>query len=387
MDVDDRRCSSYAVRQGLTEPLGSQTAVELTRHLCGVQDQIEGNCVLAWMARSARVQPGDMDQDLRDSRRLVRTWTVRGTMHVVDSSDLPILRAALLPDWESRWSVFLNHYATHEQRRVAGEAALEVLQGGPLSRSALLRGVEEALGHHEPWLSSLFGSWGGVLKDLSYQGKIVHVPGQGPEAWFCLTRAWLGEDPVGRAAPEADVALSDLAVRYLRAYGPATVQDFAAWSGVTVARARNAFTIAGSRIRPSDLIPGGADAADPPRGEEASLGKHSPGEASPGSASAEPDHPLEPGEVSFLPKFDPYLLAHKTKFYVSETHYKEVFRRAADVAAVVVSRGAVVGTWRRTGTGRKRTIVPSLFPGQPVGLSDRVAAAAAELDRRLQGGG
>ena len=331
--VDSQRAAAYAVRQGLTQPRGRESLCEIVGRLCGLQDQVAGGAYYAARARSEAVEPGDLQTELQETRRLVRTWTIRGTMHVIRTVDLPLFRAALLPDWETRWSVFLDHYATRDQRRTAAEAALVVLRDGPATRAELLERVGRTLGGAPPWLAALFSGYGGVLKDLSYQGLIIHGPtGDGPgrsgDVSFVRTEDWLGSGPPFSRPVDADTALSVLLTRYLQAYGPASVQDFAYWSGVTVARTRRALELAG------DQVESGSDDHCPP------------GPAAP---------------VAFLPKFDSYVLAHRDKFYLEESYRREVFRAAADVAATVVASGVVVGTWRWQGTGSSRSVAPSLF--------------------------
>ena len=365
--VDSQRAAAYAVRQGLTLPRGRESLCEIVGRLCGLQDQVAGGAYYAALARSEAVEPGDLRRELEETRHLVRTWTIRGTMHVVRTEDLPLFRAALLPDWETRWSVFLDHYATSDQRRVAAEAALEVLRDGPATRAELLERVGRTLGGAPPWLAALFSGYGGVLKDLSYQGLIIHgPPGDGPgrsgEVSFVQTEDWLGSGPPASPPVDADTALSVLLTRYLQAYGPASVQDFAYWSGVTVARTRRALELAGDQVGPADpglragsSGPGGLLDIEPPGG------------------------PGGPVPVAFLPKFDSYVLAHRDKFYLEEPYRREVFRAAADVAATVVASGMVVGTWRWQGSGSSRSVAPSLFGTRSPELVRLVAEEGSRL--------
>jgi hypothetical protein len=150
--------------------------------------------------------------------------------------------------------------------------------------------------------------------------------------------------------------LSVLLTRYLQAYGPASVQDFAYWSGVTVARTRRALELAGDQVGPADTGlragssgPGRLLDIRPPGGPGGPDGAAGKGGLAP---------------VAFLPKFDSYVLAHRDKFYLEEPYRREVFRAAADVAATVVASGVVVGTWRWQGSGSSRSVAPSLF-GSP----------------------
>jgi hypothetical protein len=403
--IDNQRAAAYAVRQGLTQPRGRASLGDIVGRLCGIQDQVSGSAFYAALARSEAVEPGDLRRELEETRHLVRTWTIRGTMHVIRTEDLPLFRTALLPDWETRWSVFLDHYATRDQRRTAAEAALEVLRDGPATRAELLERVGRTLGGATPWLAALFSGYGGVLKDLSYQGLIIHgptrggagraggvapaaapgdgTPGDGPgrsgEVSFVRTEDWLGSGSPASPPADADAALSVLLTRYLQAYGPASVQDFAYWSGVTVARTRRALELVGDQVGPAapglradSIGPGGLLDIEPRPGPDGQSGSGGPGgQAGPGGAagkggpaeSGSDDHcpPGPAAPLAFLPKFDSYVLAHRDKFYLEESYRREVFRAAADVAATVVADGVVVGTWRWQGSGSSRSVAPSLF--------------------------
>ena len=392
--VDSQRAAAYAVRQGLTHPRGRESLFDIVGRLCGLQDQVAGGAYYAALARSEAVEPGDLQTELQETRRLVRTWTIRGTMHVIRTEDLPLFRTALLPDWETRWSVFLDHYATRDQRRTAAEAALEVLRDGPATRAELLERVGRTMGGATPWLAALFSGYGGVLKDLSYQGLIIHGPtGDGPgrsgEVSFVRTEDWLGSGPPASPPVDADTALSVLLTRYLQAYGPASVQDFAYWSGVTVARTRRALELAGDQVGPADpglragssgpgrlmdiRAPGGSGGQAGSGGE---AGKGGPGGPA-GSDGAAGKGGL--ACVAFLPKFDSYVLAHRDKFYLEESYRREVFRAAADVAATMVADGVVVGTWRWQGSGSSRSVAPSLFGTRSAELVRQVGEEGLRL--------
>lgn len=91
----------------------------------------------------------------------------------------------------------------------------------------------------------------------------MHGPRRGPETLFIQTRDWLGERGAGSSPDDPDQALAVLATRYFAAYGPATVQDFAHWAGVTVARARTATAMVGPRLRSSGPEPGLLDVDSP----------------------------------------------------------------------------------------------------------------------------
>lgn len=344
------QCARYAQNQWLDGERRTGDVVALARHLVGIQSQLRTTPDLTARARLASARPGDVRRALEETRQLVRTWTVRGTLHVVAAEDLPVFWRALQPEWESRWSKYLDKHVSRAQREAAAAACLEILARGPATRAELLEGAQEILGCRDEWVAYLFSSWGGVLKDLAYAGKVVYGPELEGEVRFVRTEDWLDLSP---ADMDPDDALAALLERYLRAYSPARIQDFAHWSGASVRRAREAL----SRLAGKVAVRDGWLA---PEGEE-------------------PSPPAEAGGVRLLPKFDPFLLAHGEKFYLDEAHYKAVYRAAADVAAVILHAGRVIGTWRAEGA----RVVPQLFDpvddGTAAELAQEVEAVSAWL--------
>lgn len=345
-DLGADRCAVYAARQWLGGDRRACDLVELARHLVGIQSQLRTTPALAAWARCAHVGGNDLRHELEESRRLVRTWTVRGTLHVVAAADLPLFWQALRPEWETRWSLYLDRHVTRNQRAEAAGACLEILAQGPATRSQLLTGVQQALNCREDWVAYLFSSWGGVLKDLAYAGKVVYGPELDGEVRFVRAEDWV---TLPAADVEPDEALAVLLERYLRAYSPARLQDFVYWSGVTAARARAALAHLEGRVAVHEGWLVLEDAGD--------------------QAAAGAPSPADVGGVRLLPKFDPFLLAHKEKFYLDEAYYKAVFRPAGDIAAVILKSGRVIGTWRVEGY----RVVPDLFA--PV--DDQTAAELA----------
>ena len=348
--LDEDRCKQYAIRQKLTEPKEDFGLVQLIEHLCGIQDQVQGSVYLAAKARLKNVTADKIQKDLWERRSLVRTWTVRGTMHVIIASDWPMFRTALRPEWESRWSRYLQKYATWEQRELAAKAVLEVLDNGPATRAEIQKGVEQLLGTKSEWLTNLLSPWGGVLKDLAYWGEIVHGPQKGSEVTFVKTKDWLPQR-LPFLPEDPDAALSQLFLRYLMAYGPATIHDFAYWSGVSVVRAKRALQLVKGQLRESDHR---YDVA----------------------FSMEELENAESAEIAFLPNFDCYLLGHKEKFYLQQQYYKEVYRPAGHIQSVILYKGKVIGVWTRSKNNRRSGIDTKLFSPLDADIQERVLESA-----------
>jgi hypothetical protein len=275
----------------------------------------------------------DVHHALVEDRSIVRLWAMRGTIHLVPRED-----AAWLVDLLGPLGM------TGSRRRLAQlgvpetglPRAVKLIQAalseyGPLTRVELMEHLARAgittdgqAAAHLPMLAAL-------------QGLVCFGPPHGGKPTYVLRDDWLGKDlpriPRGRAVAE-------LARRYLRAFGPATPEDFASWSGLPLRDAREGW-------------PEGA--RDSRRVE-----------------------PPDPATVRLLPAFDTYLLGYRTReLIVPAEHAREVWPGGGIVRPTVVANGRALGTWRRAGT--KVEVEP--FPGAPI--DEEAVAEEVEDVRRF----
>ena len=350
-------------RHRLTHRAKASDLVAVLRGVCGVQAQVFSAAQLALRARIANLRREDVDQALWRDRRIVKTWSLRGTLHLLPSADFRLYAQALQPlvDREKRW---MRKHITEEDLDHAADAIVAALATGPLTRKAL---TAKVAARGSPALRRLVGSgWGGLAKVASLRGQICHGPSQGAEVTFVRAEDWLDDlEPVGRE--EAD---DRLLRAYLAAFGPATPTDYATWSGVPAREMRGAWDRIADDIVAVSIEGTPASAL---RADASSLRRAPPNRAS----------------VHLLPNFDSYLLAHKNKEHlVAAKHYKRVYRTAGWISAVVLSHGRVVGRWRSEGRGKKARIVVEAFArlAKEVkhGIEDEAADVARFLDEPFE---
>ncbi len=209
------------------EPAPDPRAV--AERLLAVQAQDLSGARLAVRARTAGLTVADLDRALAD-RSLVVTWLNRGTLHLVRAEDQPWLHALTTPQLHTGNARRLAQEGVSPADAERGVAAVErALAGeGPLVRARLREHVAaagvptegQALVH--------------VLLLASLRGICVRGPMAGREQAFVLTRDWLGAPP----AVDRDVALGELARRFLAGHGPAGDRDLARWAGLPLRDAR-----------------------------------------------------------------------------------------------------------------------------------------------------
>ena len=302
--------------------------------LLAVQGQDQRGFRLAIRSRSTGLSAADVDRALTGDRSLVLTWVNRGTLHLVRSEDYPWLHALTAPPI-ARGNA--RRLAQEGVTVSAGDRGVEVIRrslerDGPLSRDQLRERLESA---SVPTKGQALIH---VLLLASLRGLTVRGPMVDGQHAYVLVNDWLGEPgPVDR-----DVALAELARRYLAGHGPADARDLAKWSGLPLRDSRAGLSAIAGELeeRPDGLV---------------DLKKHRP--------VAE----LPPPRL--LGSFDPLLLGWRSREPLV----------GADQAILTVNgifrpfalvRGKAVATW----TMPDDSIV--LKPFAPVSRKDRVVLAA-----------
>lgn len=322
----------------------------------GIQAQVPAAARLALWCRVGGLQLADVERALWRDKTLVKTWLMRGALHLVAAEDLPVFLTGLRSDALQREiRIFRRYGLSEEDYHGITEAVDGALASGPLTRKELADAVVPLLGPKaRPWLEH---GWGGVLRFACMSGRICFGPNRGRQVTFVRLREWL---PRFRSIAEEE-AKAALARRYLRAFGPATPQDGAAWSGVSVTETRRVWTALAGEV------------------QEVSL------EGRPAFLLAEDLDTLEKGRsrgpvVRLLPHFDGYLLGHKDKGHlVDAAHYKRVYRKAGWISPAVLRDGRVVGVWALKGTGTRLTV--KVEPFEP--LDGTVRQAVGEEGEAL----
>lgn len=186
---------------------------------------------LAVRARTSGLAATDVDRALTGDRSLVITWLNRGTLHLVCVEDLPLLQALTTPQLQTgNVRRLAQEGVSPEQGERGTKVVLDALADGPRTRPQLRELLLEA---GVPVAGQALVH---VLFRTTLLGQVVRGPMVGAEQAFVLVRDWLG----GPLEPikERDVALAELARRYLVGHGPASDRDLARWAGITLGDAR-----------------------------------------------------------------------------------------------------------------------------------------------------
>jgi hypothetical protein len=223
-------------------------AVSVVGHLLAVQGQDPRGHRLAIRARSTGLTAADVDAALTDDRSLVVTTLNRGTLHLVRSDDYPWLQALTAPGMLTVGARRLAQEGLSESMVERGMSVIadSLADDGPLTRGQL----------RERLATAAVPTQGQALVHLimlaSLRGLVVRGPMIGREQAFVLVADWLGAPaPVDR-----ELALAELARRYLIGHAPAGDRDLARWSGLPLGEVRSGLGAIASELdaRPDGLL-------------------------------------------------------------------------------------------------------------------------------------
>ncbi len=286
--------------------------VAVIERLVAVQAQDPRGARLTVRARSRGLSSAAVDRALTDDRSLIVAWLLRGTLHLVRREDYPWLHALTAP------TIVTGNARRLAQEGVSADAAergvtvvIRALErDGPLRRDEL-RARLDAAGIRTAGQAFIH-----VLLLASLRDSVVRGPMVGNEQAFVLARDWLGPpEPVAR-----EIALAELARRYLAAHGPADERDLAKWSGLPVRDTR-----AGLRAAAAD-----GDVVERPDGL---------------LDRARRRHAARLPSPRLLGSFDPVLLGWKSRDAIVGAH-KRVVTTNGIFRPIALIEGRAVGTWR-----------------------------------------
>jgi hypothetical protein len=352
-----REAAFRLARNHLTARAPPGSLVEVARQIGGLHAQVMSSADLSLWTRIRGHRPEDLPRALWEERTLVKTWLMRGTLHLVPAEDLPVYCAALdlRGQYQGAWLRYFDVTARDMERLidVIGESLNE-----PQSRRELIGAVKARLGAR--MANNLESGWGGFLKPAARRGVLCFGPSEGQTVTFVRPDAWLAQ----WRAVEPEEAQAELLRRFLGAYGPATRHDFMEWAGGGTGR----------RLRPAwDLITSELAEVEPKR-----------------FLLTRDVEAFERARASrvvrLLPAFDPFLLPRQTRPYLvrSDEEYDRIYRPQGWITPVVLHGGRAVALWPWKRRGAKLAIELEPLDSRPVSVEREAAALARYLRTELE---
>jgi hypothetical protein len=333
----------------------------------GVQAQVVSAAELSIGARVDGLKRLDVQKALWQDRTLVKTWAMRGTIHLLAAEDLPLIVAARCADGgRFRLHDFLQLGFSEAQYNEFLLAVPEVLGDAgdePVTREALANGVAERMKTPEVSRALLGSSWGTLWKPSMFRGELCFGPGEGRSKTFVNARKWLREWKEW----EPREAQQEVTRRYLQTYGPATPRDFSFWwDGGGRTFGKKMFASLGDEVETVDVEGWKATALRSTLESMANMAKVKAKES-----------------VRLLPMFDVYVLTQSRNLepVLAKEHKGKVFRPAAWVSAVVLVDGRIEGVWEHE-TRKGQTLVTARMFATP---AEEVRTGMEAEAERLEG--
>ena len=317
-------------------------AQQAIRHLGGLQAQAPLAPYVGLWTRLARFTTDELSALLCE-RTVVRAPVMRATVHLADTADFVAFRPLFGPLMAAGLRANYARTLTGVDPDALAAQAARLLVKCPLTRAQLARDLAAAWPAAEPM---------SLAYAVTYLLPVVQVPprgiwGKNAQATWTTAESWLAE-PIGPAKPEA---VDALVLRYLAAFGPATVADIQTWSGLTRLR-----EVTGRLELRAYRGPDGAELLDLPD-------KELPAE----------DVPAPP---RFLPEYDNLLLSHADRRRViPHTHPVPLWPGNGATQGTLLIDGAWDATWKITADAL--TITP--FRRLTTAEESAITAEAAKL--------
>ena len=348
-----------AARHRLDERVPAEAGLRVVAEICGLHAQVMSSAELTLAARVDGLDLDAVGRALWSERSLVKTWAMRGTLHLLPAAEFPLWQAALSTrrPWEARsWQRGFGVSLAELERLNA--AVAEALDGRLLTREELAAEVARLTGS-EALGGKLRESWGALLKPAAALGLLCFAPSQGQQVRFTRPDRWLG----GWTGHDPEAAMDAVTRRFLAASGPVTREDFARWWGIpSPARAARLLERLGEEVA---------------RVEVEGMAAYALAADVAGLAAAEPGRPPA---VRLLPAFDQYVVtATRQAGQLMPGPFKaRVYRPQGWLSPVLLVGGRMEGVWRQEARGRRLVVTIEPFAGPPPARVRRAAEAEAE---------
>ena len=321
----------------------ADTPSNLVREMCALQGQDYSGVLWSIGMRSEGATDASVESAF-DDRRIVRTWAMRGTLHVVAAEDVRWILALLSP------KIVRSAASRHRQleldeptfTRSFNVMERSLRDGAALTRDEMRTALEEE------GISTAGQRLSHILQRAALEQFVCFGSRRGKQHTFVMLDEWIHRS----TTHDRHDALRDLALRYFSTRGPANLQDFRWWSGLAARDARDAVEAATPELT-CEIV------------DEDSYWM--------------PKSPIDGAGPSthVLPMFDEYILAYKDRdAVIPKQRMQEITGLNGMFRWTIVRDGRIIGTWNRWLRKDAVAIEFDFFQPATEGTTDDVVEAA-----------
>jgi hypothetical protein len=306
-----------------------ETPGEVVKWMGAMQAQDYLSALYAVGLRLKKSAESSIEQAITN-KTIVRTWPMRGTLHFVAPEDAKWMLALLTPGVISRAaSIYRNSGLDKNIFSKSRKIIIKALEGGKqLERKDIYQVLEKAK------ISTSDYRGLHIIGLLAQEGLLCFGPRKGKQQGFVLLDEWI---PFGKKL-QGEEALAELANRYFAAHGPATVRDFAWWSGLTITAATKGLELAKKNFIGENV-----------NGQMFWMSHHT-------------SFKRKTPAIYLLPAFDEYLVGYKDRSAALDTKYtRDILTINGIFNPSLIINGKVEGTWKRTITKNEVLIQVASF--------------------------
>src|SRR2546425_5388739 len=302
---------------------------------CGLQAQVLSGAALSLWARIENITIEDVEDALWKHWTLVKTWAMRGTLHLLSSYSLSTYVAALKTRHDLHGEKFSyrigpgpedkEYEITRTEQDQITKAVDYALDQQTLTREELAREIIKRTKLRPILQSHLLSSFGSLLQQAAHQGSLIFGPSQGAKVTFTRPDQWLGRQD----QPSSEQALRTLLRQFYSTYGPATFEDFAHWWGVSAPEAKSLGQLIAGELEQVEF-------------------DHQPSNML--SRDVDQIYSIDEAQcIRLVPSWDTYVMFyHPREFFVSQPYRTRIFRQIQGNAPVLLVDGVAAGTWEKT---------------------------------------
>jgi hypothetical protein len=327
--------------------------------ICGIHAQMLSAAELQLAARVEGLTPRRIQDALWKRHSLIKTWAMRGTLHLFSAEDFPLYAAAFRIRDHWRRPSWLKAFGVSDAEMVAIIDGIGDVLGDGVARTReeLAGEVASRVGAHARE-KLLADSWGALLKPAASGGVLAFGPNRGRNVTFVRPDRWIE----GWQDLEPGPSAGEILKRFVHMHGPTRPENFAHWWGLARASAKRVWRsieedLAEVEVEGETAWVLAADATS--------------------IAATERDH-----SIRLVPNFDAYLLAyHPRSSLVREGVRELIFRQQGWISPVVLVGGEASGIWELERKPGRAVVRVEPFGRLPAGgrkaigeEADRIAA-------------